>query len=370
MNTQLHTAGKKLNAGDRFILRNEYNGLTVYDRAEHLFYFYEGIFAEDAEEEISLAGAEAVRRLMAENERQLTKNVRSDSPFSVCWMISGSCNLDCIYCFAENKMTGPRAGGSGAAGERAVLCDEAETAKRLLELNALSVALTGGEPTLNPRLKDILLLFKGKVGTILDTNGTTAQLHELIPTLRETNTAVRLTVDILDDEILNTVRPRYRGEPFPQCDILKKNISALTEAGVPLVIHTVLTRYNIGKLEDTAEELIRLGVRRWHFYPVNISEKCRPFYEDIKVSRQEACDYTDTLAERFGRDLKITCPRNDIGARERAVLLVDSRGRFLVDTVHNGSLFLGKDPARPEKAEIMAGLDFELHKQGYLCNFW
>lgn len=362
-----HEPGTIREAGEAYLLRNEQNGLTVYDRREHLFYFYEGVFIEDFAGENVPAEPDTLRRLMAEKKDRLTKNVRSDNPFSICWLISGNCNLDCVYCFAENKMHT----------EEPAAPDEMATARHLLNLNPLSISLTGGEPTLNPRLEDVLLFFRGKVGTVLDTNGTTPQLSKLIPVLKEAGTAVRMTVDILDDEILNRVRPRRgagsRGAEeaaVPQCEMLKKNIRAMTEAGIPTVIHTVLTRHNVGKLDATAEELMDLGVKRWHFYAVNYSEKCSAFYDSIKVSRQEACACADTLIERYGKDMKITCPRNDIGNRERAVLMVDSRGRFLVDTVYNGCLFLGKNPCFPEKEEILTGLDFELHKQAYLCNYW
>lgn len=370
MNPNSHVPGKILNSPDGRILRNERNGLTVYDRKEHLFTFFEGIFAEDLTEENGQVKSEALDRLLSEDKERLTKNVQSDSPFNVCWMISGRCNLDCIYCFAEDKM----------AMKKAIPYDEMATAQHILDLNSLSVVLTGGEPTLNPKLKDVLTFFKGKVGTVLDTNGTTPQLKKLIPVLKDADTTVRLTVDTLDNEILNTVRPRKTvptGENadraacvYDQAELLRKNIRALTEAGVPVVIHTVLTRYNIGNLEKTAEELTRFGIRRWHFYTVNYSQKCSAFYEKIRVSRQEACRYTDSLAERFGNHLKITCPANEIGNRERAVLLIDSSGRFCVDTVRNGCRFLGDDPFSPKKEEIMAGLDYELHKQAYLCNFW
>ena len=367
MNSNNREPGKIRDVQGSYLLRNEHNGLTVYDRKEHLFYFYEGIFIGDLPERAGQVEINGVHKLMAEKKELLTTNIRSDDPFSICWLISGNCNLNCIYCFAGNKMV-TRQSASPA---------ETATAQHILGLNPLSVTLSGGEPTLNPKIRDVLQLFKGKAGTVLDTNGTTPQLMKLIPVLKDTNTTVRLTVDILDDEILSKLRPWNTSSEHgaeesacSQSEILRQSIRALTEAGVPLVIHTVLTRYNIGKLETTAEELVHFGVRRWHFYPVNYSKKCSSFYDRIKVSRQEACDYTDALAERFGNSLQITCPRNDIGDRERAVLLIDSSGRFCVDTIQNGCLFPGKDPFFPTKEEIMAGLDYELHKQAYLCNFW
>ena len=355
-----HETGKIQSVEGRYTLRNEQNGMTVHNRGEHLFYFYEGAFIEDLADRDGQVKEEVLLRFMAENPARLTKNVLSDNPFTACWLLSGSCNLDCLYCFAKNKMFGRNESSQ----------DALDTARHLLSLKPICINLTGGEPTLNPKLKDILLLFKDKVGTVLDTNGTTPQLTELIPVLKETNTTVRLTVDILDDAVLNVVRPPLGGKAFAQTERLKKNIRGLTEAGVPLVVHTVLTQYNLGKLEATAEELLRLGVKRWHFYPVNYSEKCKDFFDSIIVSLPQACEYADKLAERYGNDIRITCPRNDIGFRERTVLLIDSDGRFCVDTIYNGCVFLGENPHFPTKEEVLAGLDFDLHKQAYLCNFW
>ncbi len=367
MNQHQHETGKRLTT-DRYTLRNEQNGLTVHDRAEHLFYFCEGLFIEDLAGDSGQIAPDALQNLPEENRERLTKNVQSDNPFNICWMISGTCNLDCLYCFAENKMA--------EAGKRS--CDERETAKQILHLKPLCITLTGGEPTLNPKLGEILSLVKGETSTILDTNGTTTRLAKLIPALKEAGTTVRLTVDILDDAVLDRIRPRigsgrredHSGEAEPQTAILKRNIEALIQSGIPVVIHSVLTRYTIGKLEETAEELIRLGVKRWHFYPVNWSKKCGDFFEEIRVGREEACDYADALAARYAGELKITCPRNDIGFRERSVLLIDSSGRFLVDTVHDGSRFIGKDPTHPQKDEVLSEMNFEVHKQAYLSNYW
>lgn len=378
MNTEGHEVGRMLNVDTRYILRNEYNGVTVYSREENMYRFYEGVFIEELMETINHGGRDAVQKHMAENAHRMTKNVQSDNPFFICWLISGSCNLDCIYCFAENKMPGRSVSSGHMDGSR----DELETAETLLKLKPMCIGLTGGEPTLNPRLRDVLRFLRSKAATVLDTNGTTPQLRKLIPLLAESHTTVRLTVDILDDEILGLIRPRYHGpessspkcgksvEPFSQVEILKMNIRAIVEAGIPLVIHSVLTRHNIGKLEKTAETLIGLGVKRWHFYTVNYSEKCKAFFDDIQVSRQEACDYTDMLREKYGRDLTIICPRNDIGFRERLTLMVDCHGRFLVDTVYHGSAFIGVDPCHPKKEEILSMMNFEGHKEGYLSNFW
>lgn len=123
-------------------------------------------------------------------------------------------------------------------------------------------------------------------------------------------------------------------------------------------------------IEEFEEDSHQEGGKEWFFSPVNYSLKCKDSFDEIKVSRKEACEYVDTVAEKFGDRLKITCPRNDVGFREGCILLEDALGSFFVDSIDHGLIFLGKDPTHPQKDEIMEQFDFDLHKQTYLSNFW
>lgn len=193
-----------------------------------------------------------------------------------------------------------------------------------------------------------------------------------MPALKETNTFVRMTIDTFDNDLLNTLRPPVRmpENGFDQVSKFKRNIKLMQDADVPFMIHTVITSKNLPTTEQTAEELVKLGVKRWHMYSVDYSEKCREIYDDIKVTKEQMRINHENLIRKFGDKIEITSTLKDLSFRERAVLLVDSTGRFLVDTVKSGNVYIGADPKHPTYQELMNELDYDVHKSCYLKNLW
>lgn len=346
--------------GERYFVREERNGITVYHKPTHVFWFYEGLTVAGLERMHATESEEKLEAYLATQTEKRTKEIASDYPFYIGWQLSGNCNLDCIYCFAENKIHNKDTD------------DIMDVANTILTFHPISVGLSGGEPTLNPRLADIMKLFKGKTNCVLNTNGTTPQLEKLLPVLKETNTFVRMTIDTFDNDLLNTLRPPVHmpKEGYDQISKFKKNIKLMQEAKVPFMIHTVITSKNLPTTEQTAEELIKLGVKRWHMYSVDYSEKCKDIYDDIKVSKEQMRTNHENLVAKFGDKIEITSTLKDLSFRERAVLLVDSTGRFLVDTVKSGNVFIGRDPKHPTYEELMRELDYDVHKACYLKNLW
>ena len=354
------TEVKKKAVGEKYFIREENNGITVYNKPTHVFWFYEGLTLSDLEEIRVTDTPEKLEEYLNTQTEKRTKQIQSDYPFYIGWQLSGNCNLDCIYCFAENKIHNR---------DTDDIMDVAET---ILSFHPISVGLSGGEPTLNPRLSDIMSLFKGKTNCVLNTNGTTAQIERLMPALKETNTFVRMTIDTFDNDLLNTLRPPVRmpENGFDQVSKFKRNIKLMQDADVPFMIHTVITSKNLPTTEQTAEELVKLGVKRWHMYSVDYSEKCREIYDDIKVTKEQMRINHENLVRKFGDKIEITSTLKDLSFRERAVLLVDSTGRFLVDTVKSGNVYIGADPKHPTYQELMNELDYDVHKSCYLKNLW
>ena len=340
----------------RFFLRNEENGVTVYDKPMHTYDFYEGLRAGDVPGE----SAEACEAFLAKQQDRKTKNIRSKYPFYIGWQLSGTCNLNCIYCFADNKIHNPNTD------------DIMDTANTILSFRPIAVGLSGGEPTMNPRLAEIMRLFHGRTNGVLNTNGTTDQLEKLIPVIKETNTFVRLTIDAADNDLLNELRPPIRMPKggFDQIGRFRRHIGLMQEAGVSFMIHTVVTAKNLPAMEQTAQALIDMGVTRWHLYSVDYSEKCKDIFDDIKVTTDRMRENHENLTAKFGDKLKITSALLELGFRARAVLLVDSLGRFLVDTITDGLRYIGENPKKPTYEELMRELDYETHTKCYLRNFW
>lgn len=77
-------------------------------------------------------------KFLEENKNAISSNVKVKYPFRINWLVSDVCNLDCIYCCANNKMNPAKLDGELLK----------KTAKHMLTLSPLTVGLTGGEPTL------------------------------------------------------------------------------------------------------------------------------------------------------------------------------------------------------------------------------
>ena len=344
--------------GNIYYIREELNGITVYNRLTHNFDFYENLFLKDVN---NISSEKELEEYLSKQSDAKTKNVKSKYPFYIGWQLSNACNLDCIYCFAEATMHNKRCN------------DIIETANEILKFHPISVGLSGGEPTLEPKLIEIMRLFKGKTTTVLNTNGTTENLEKIIPVLKETNTFVRLTIDSTDKDVLNKLRPprKMTEGGYNQIDIIKKHVKMLIENDVDFMIHTVMTKQNMKTIEQTAKDLIDMGIKRWHMYKVDCSLKCKSFFDEIKVTHDDMVRNHNNLVEKFGDKIEITSALSTaVKERERAILLIDSTGGFFVKNEKLEPSFIGKDPIHPTYDEVMSELNFDRHKICYLRNFW
>ena len=346
--------------GSRYRLRDELGGVTVHDDINHLYSYYENLFIEDIVSEIDPLTEESFSDFIKTQVDKKTTNIDSKYPFYLGWEVSGRCNLDCIYCFAET----------------AIHTDNTDqimkTSESILAIHPMVVGLSGGEPTLNPKLPDIIRLFSGKVSLILNTNGTTQLLGQIVPLLKEAGVLVRLTVDAMNNDLLNQVRPPVSmpSGGFDQVSILRKNIKLLVESDVNMMVHTVVTKQSKSYLKETANELISLGVKRWHLYCVDRCWKCKDIFDDIYVNNDELREICEDLKTKYGDRLHITYPSSGIQNRACAILLVDSTGRFFVNPNKERVKFIGQDPTAPGIDEILKDLDYETHKKCYLTNYW
>lgn len=339
----------------KLFIREEENGITVYEKQTNFFKFYENLYLKDLEKNGKTI--ENILNLLNNRKNLISRNINSKYPFSINWLIEDKCNLDCIYCFADNKMNLDNKKE-----------DYIKTAKHILKLQPLTVGITGGEPTLNSNLKNVIEVLDGKCSITIDTNGTTSNLKNLIPFIKKANIMLRITIDSVDNEIINTLRPckNKKIKNYDQIKKIKNNIILLKDEKIPLMIHTVITKLNIDYLEDIGKVLIDLGIKRWHLYAVNYSQKCKEFYDKIKVSKQEVSKCQEKLTRLFKENLKITFYIDQENFDANAVLMVDSKGRFFVDSITNGVIFLGSNQYCPTNEEMQEHLNYKRHCEGYL----
>lgn len=336
---------------NELFIRQELNGITVYEKSTNLYAFYEGLKIETFDELSSIAD---VKSVLASNEYRINRNIDFSMPFRLNWLIEEKCNLDCIYCFADDKMM-----------ESETRDKILSTVNHIISLGIMNVGISGGEPTLNPYLKDVLECFNGKCSINIDTNGTLPSLRKNAALLKEANVLVRITIDSVDSDILAKLRPSKKSG-FNQLSEIYKNIIELQKYKVPLMIHTVITKVNIDYLEAIAEKLIELGVKRWHLYGVNYSEKCKDIYNEIKVSGVEIEKTYLAIKEKYGDKINMSVYFDEGNYSANSVILIDSKGRFYLDSIKQGINYIGCNSCEPTLEEIESALDVKMHCFGYL----
>lgn len=336
--------------GNRVFVRAEINGVTVYEKRTNRYQFYKDVSIGQLRPYWTEA---ELWKYLESKKDTISMDIVFRAPFHINWLIEETCNLDCIYCFAHNKMKHRRA-------KDAIQ----RTAEYILSLGAMNVGLSGGEPTMNPYLADVIGSLAGNCSISLDTNGTLPCLSDMAGLLKRANVLVRITVDAVDTCTLQRVRPGKTD--FDQRSIIQHNIQTMLSHDVPLMVHTVVTQYNADKLHLIAEELLRLGVRRWQMYGVDYSEKCKAIYHEIRLSYQELMEvYTDVKAA-YGNQIEMSVYFDENSFSANSVLLVDCEGKFYLDSITDGIHYIGADPTTPTLEEICAALDVPLHCKGYL----
>lgn len=325
--------------------RQEANGITLYHLKENKFTFYEGIFLDSR------------NKITTIDYSNLVPSVHLDlqKPLCVCCLVENSCNLDCIYCFGDDKMYN----------EKSRLSVE-QLYQPLIEMAPLQISLGGGEPTLNPRLAEIIeYIAKHEIAIIMDTNGTTDTLSKFIPILKNNNVLTRVSVDSLDDTVITHIRPyKFKSNQSAAKKILH-NIDMLLENGVDVSIQTVLTKFNIDSILDIAEMLVSKKITRWHIAGVKYSEKCKDIYSLIQVSNDIVNNNIEKLKPYFEKIYITHSFEKDFGSNAR--LLLDVNGEFLTDSVINGLSYIG---TQPSISQLYKYLDKAGHIRRYLGDFY
>lgn len=224
------------NIDKELFIREELNGITVYDIVKNVYKFYEGVELKDYFSKYGELQRMQFDKFLSKNKNMVSTNIKVKYPFRINWLVSDVCNLDCTYCWAKNKIRPRKL-------DRDIL---KETAKHMLTLSPLTVGLTGGEPMLCPEIGSIIDILDGKCAIVLDTNGTTPNLEKYIENFKRSNTTVRITIDSMDNNILNKVRPS--GEN--QINRIRRNIGLLKQNDIRVGIHTVVTKINYNSIID------------------------------------------------------------------------------------------------------------------------
>ena len=334
---------------NELFIREELNGITIYNTIFNTYNFYEGCSISNFFDKYETLTRKNLYSYL--NNYTETKNIKFKYPFRINWLVSDCCNLKCIYCFADNKLN--------FTGDNNV--DYKRIVRNLLNYKPLCVGLTGGEPTLNPNLKNIISELCGRCAIIIDTNGTTQGLNMCLDLLRKSNATVRITLDSVDDSIINIVRPYFKNS----FEIIAQNIKQLLDNNINVIIHTVVTQKNIKFIPTIYDYIMDKKIVRWQLYPVCYTEKCKTIYNFIKVTDEELEQLEEVLADKNKNHIDIKIYRNKSDFSARAVLMLDSRGNYFVDTIFNGIEYCGFDFKKPSIKELENSLDIKNHIDDY-----
>ena len=339
------------NIDKELFIREELNGITVYDIVKNVSKFYEGVQIKQYISKNEELERNKFEKFLTDNQKAISTNIKVKYPFRINWLVSDACNLDCIYCCANNKM-------NPAKLDRELL---KETAKHMLTLSPLTVGLTGGEPTLCPEIGSIIDILDGKCAIVIDTNGTTYNLEKYIEKIKNSNTTVRITIDSMDNDISNKVRPYDEN----QINIIKRNIELLKQNNVRVSVHTVVTKINYDSIIEIGRYLRKYKIEKWQLYPVNYSEKCKDFFDKIKVSDEELEKLEDELNKELKNEILIRVYRNQADFRANGVIFANSIGEFYTDTIFKGIDMIGK---KPSLQKLIEHTNIENHIKDYLFN--
>ena len=346
----MYNRDKIYNIDKKIFFREELNGITVYNSTFNDYSFYEDCNISDFFEKNTTLTKENLYNYL--NAYKKSTNIKFRYPFRINWLVSDYCNLNCIYCFADNKLNSSNMDD----------VDYKKVVKNLLHYRPLSVGLTGGEPTLNSNLSNIIDGLSGKCAIIIDTNGTTNRLETCLNSIIKSNATVRITVDSTDDLIINSVRPFCRNS----FQIIDKNIKMLLDNNIRVIIHTVVTKKNLHAIEKIYDYIADKKIVKWQLYPVCYAEKCKKIYELLKVSDVELEHLERKLYNKNNGNLDIKIYKNSKDFSTGAVLMLDVKGNYFIDTIFNGIRYCGAKTDKPAINEIRKCINVNNHIDDYL----
>lgn len=181
-----------------------------------------------------------------------------EQPIVLNWLISNKCNCNCTYCYAGDVID-----------KEFAEVDVIKVAKELLDMNPLAIVLSGGEPLLEKsKLKDVLNTIGNRTGIMLDTNGLIYQ-QDIVPLLKKYNVVVRISLDSLLNSVNSKIRPQKdKKNNELGVQTIVKNILLYKEAGISILVHTVLSTMNKKHIEDLSIQLPLLNVNGWRIFTI------------------------------------------------------------------------------------------------------
>lgn len=187
--------------------------------------------------------------------------------YKICWLtLNRACNLQCKWCYAKDT--------------KYLKSDDMDikTAKDIIdicsELKIPHITLIGGEPTIYPHLKEVILYCNSKsISCGIVTNGIKLADKDFLNSMLEIN---QKSFSIsLKGENKDTFKTITGKDMF---DTTLKGISNCLKSGINPTVSMVLTEENIDTFIEGVKTLKDIGVKRFHFsfcYEFAVNTDCK-----------------------------------------------------------------------------------------------
>ncbi|MCD4702626.1 MAG: radical SAM protein [Candidatus Aegiribacteria sp.] len=211
---------------------------------------------------------------------------------SIYMYASGACNLNCSHCWINPEYQ--KADTTSSLHLDPVLVKKAVEQGKPLGLG--SVKITGGEPLLNPRIKDIIKLISSEgMRIVIETNGTLID-RDMAEFLSSTEKFYFISVSLDGADARTHEELRRVTGSF---DSAVQGIRNLVETGIRPQIICTLHRKNISQISEVIELAKDLGCGSVKFNHVQHVGRGSEFDEDLVLTVPEIIKLNDRLEEEI-----------------------------------------------------------------------
>lgn len=168
------------------------------------------------------------------------------------YLLTEDCNLRCSHCIRGKSVKQYMDYSSAVRGLEQIYKLYPDT----------SLVLSGGEPTLHPRISDLLQKASEKFkAVVINSNGTTPFWQKNHSIINRNNVIVQFSLDGLQD-----YHDKIRG--LGSFDKTSDSIRFINGLGKPIWISTVVSRKNMKSVMRLSEILAQFNIEKWHVSPL------------------------------------------------------------------------------------------------------
>ena len=178
-----------------------------------------------------------------------------ESPFLAIWEVTQSCDLACKHCRAAAQPIPHPDQLSNAEGKDLI--------DQIAALHVPVFVFTGGDPLKRPDVFELIRYAAGKgVHVALTPSATPLLTREAIFKLKEAG-LVRLGISL--DGSTPQIHDTFRGLPGAWARTIQA-IEWANEAGIPIQVHSTISRHNAGDLDNLCALFEKLAIVMWNVF--------------------------------------------------------------------------------------------------------